>query len=338
MKTSKKALITACILIAVGLVIGFVGIAAARGDLSSLTTEKIVTNTHTVSQPFSSIDISSGECDVRFLPSDDGTCKVICRERENLTHQVTVEDDTLKIRETDSRKWYEYIHFGLYWEPLEVCIYLPQTEYSSLRIDGSVSDIDIPDTFSFGDVEIGVTTGDITFCAAVEGALNIVSDTGDIDISDTSPASLSLVTDTGDIAVSGTDPASLSIVTDTGDVAVSSVKVPGGIAMKTDTGCICLTDAKCRDINLESNTGDISLSDVIAADGFNILSDTGDVELLACDALSLNITTNTGDVSGSLLSEKIYMASSDTGDIRVPSFAAGGVCEITTDTGDISFS
>ncbi|MBQ9994464.1 MAG: DUF4097 family beta strand repeat protein, partial [Clostridia bacterium] len=201
MKTSKKALITACILIAVGLVIGFVGITAARGDLSSLTTEKVVTNTHTVRQSFSSIDISSGECDVRFLPSDDDTCKVICRERENFTHQVTVEGDTLSIREKDSRKWYEYIHFGLYWEPLEVCIYLPQTEYSSLRIDGSVSDIDIPDTFSFGDVEIGVTTGDITFCAAVEGALNIVSDTGDIDISGTSPASLSIVTDTGDVAV-----------------------------------------------------------------------------------------------------------------------------------------
>ena len=48
--------------------------------------------------------------------------------------------------------------------------------------------------------------------------------------------------------------------------------------------------------------------------------------------------TDTGDVKGSLLSEKIFIPTTDTGDVDVPKTVTGGRCEITTDTGDIKIT
>ena len=62
---------------------------------------------------------------------------------------------------------------------------------------------------------------------------------------------------------------------------------------------------------------------------------TGDVRFDRCDAASLEIKTGTGDVTGSLCSEKVFIARSDTGHISVPETVNGGKCSITTDTGDI---
>ena len=62
---------------------------------------------------------------------------------------------------------------------------------------------------------------------------------------------------------------------------------------------------------------------------------TGDVRMEGCDAAEIFILTDTGDVAGSLLSDKVFVVETDTGDVDVPRSAAGGRCEITTDTGDI---
>ena len=64
-------------------------------------------------------------------------------------------------------------------------------------------------------------------------------------------------------------------------------------------------------------------------------SDTGRIELLGFDAEEIFIETDTGDVFGTLLTEKVFIAESDTGDVSVPKTASGGRCEIISDTGNI---
>lgn len=54
------------------------------------------------------------------------------------------------------------------------------------------------------------------------------------------------------------------------------------------------------------------------------------------DAAEIYVRTDTGDVTGSLLTDKIFFAETDTGDIDVPESVEGGKCKIKTDTGDIS--
>jgi DUF4097 and DUF4098 domain-containing protein YvlB len=55
----------------------------------------------------------------------------------------------------------------------------------------------------------------------------------------------------------------------------------------------------------------------------------------ACDAAEIYIKTDTGNVEGRFLSDKVFIAKTDTGLINVPKTITGGRCEITTNTGDI---
>ncbi len=128
---------------------------------------------------------------------------------------------------------------------------------------------------------------------------------------------------------------SLFIETNTGDI-----KLGGGFSFETvdvsgDTGDVELTEITCKSLDIETDTGDITLKSVMAENNLSLETDTGDVEFYRCDAGSIKAETNTGDVSGTLLTEKVFLASSSTGDIRVPSSTTGGRCELTTDTGDI---
>ena len=104
------------------------------------------------------------------------------------------------------------------------------------------------------------------------------------------------------------------------------------------TGDKGISDVKCQNLYVESSTGYVHLTNVIASDRLSIETDTGSVILDGCDAASIKIETDTGDVEGTLLSEKIFYAESDTGRIRVPHTTSGGICEVRTDTGDITFT
>jgi len=74
---------------------------------------------------------------------------------------------------------------------------------------------------------------------------------------------------------------------------------------------------------------------VIVGGTLTVERNTGDVLLTRSNAASLRIATTTGDVKGSLLSDKIFITSTDTGRVEVPKTTDGGRCEIVTDTGDI---
>ena len=54
------------------------------------------------------------------------------------------------------------------------------------------------------------------------------------------------------------------------------------------------------------------------------------------DAATIVARTDTGDIEGTILSDKVFMAKADTGDVKVPESLTGGACKLTTDTGDIT--
>ncbi|MBO5851923.1 MAG: DUF4097 family beta strand repeat protein, partial [Clostridia bacterium] len=83
------------------------------------------------------------------------------------------------------------------------------------------------------------------------------------------------------------------------------------------------------------STGDVYLENVIAVEKIDIKRSTGDVEFEELDASEIEIKTSTGDVEGTLLTEKTFSIKTNTGDVDVPRLSSGGLCKITTDTGDI---
>ena len=288
---------------------------ALNFDFSRLSTNKIETNTHTVSDPFDSIVIDTDTADITFLPSEDDICQVVCNEQENAHHTVEVVDGKLTVKYTDTRKWYE--HIGIFsFGKTSVTVYLPQLEYSSLSIVEDTGDISIPSNFKFDSIDVTVSTGDVSCYASASGKMNIKTSTGDIKLESICAGSLELSVSTGKITA-------------------SSVVCDGDVKLRASTGTTTLTNITCQNLTSVASTGKLIMNNIIASGNFSIERSTGDVRFERCDASEITIVTDTGDVKGTLLSDKIFIAKTDTGRKDVPETTTGGKCKITTDTGNI---
>lgn len=107
------------------------------------------------------------------------------------------------------------------------------------------------------------------------------------------------------------------------------------LSVKSNTGDTFVEQVSAKIIHIEGTTGNVSLKNVIAKEKISIKIGTGDVIFDASDAQDISVKTSTGNVKGTLLSDKIYLVETNTGKIDVPKTTTGGVCEITTSTGDI---
>lgn len=313
-KRTKVWVVTAACLIFVGAVMFVSSLAFCGWDFTKLGSIKYETNTYIVDEEFGNISVNSGTADIVFAPSEDGVCRVVCYEDIKKNHMVSVKAGTLTVNEVDQRKWYEYI--GISIEFPKITVYLPQREYGELIINESTGDIKIPKDFTFESMDISTSTGDVRNYACVSGKMKIETSTADIYIEDISAKEMELSVSTGDIFV-------------------NSVKCEEAIKMDVSTGDVKLSNIECGSIVSEGSTGDITFKNVIAENKISVKRSTGDVKFNGCDAAELFVKSSTGDITGSLLSDKIFITETSTGDISVPKTVSGGRCEFKTSTGDI---
>ncbi|MBP3381590.1 MAG: DUF4097 family beta strand repeat protein [Clostridia bacterium] len=283
-------------------------------DFTKLSTTQFVTNTYEITDAYKDIFVIIDTANLTFVPSKDGICKVVCYEEQNAQHKVAVQDGTLIVQAENEKKWYE--HIGIHFDTPMVTVYMPQGAYGALNVNFATGSVEIPQTFTFDNIKAQGSTGYVT---------NLASATGDIKI----------WTSTGAIRVENVNACSLDLAVSTGKVTVSDVTCTGDVAVSVSTGKTALTNVKCAGVASDGNTGDISMKNVVAQNAVSIVRTTGDVTFDGCDAAEIAVTTDTGDVKGSLLTDKVFIAQSDTGRIRVPETTNGGKCKITTDTGDI---
>ncbi len=321
MRTATKVwLLIAAFLVLIGCIL-FAGVMTMLNwDFMELATVEYETNIYEISEAFDIISMNTDTADIVFVRSDDGICRVECYEEANAKHSATVTDGTLTVELMDERSAYGFIgYIGLNFGTPKITVYLPKTEYSNLLINGVTGDIVIPNGFLFQNIDISLRTGDVDFCASASALLKIKISTGDICVEDMTAASLDLTVSTGKVTVSG--------VTCQGDVAVT-----------VSTGNTYLTDIVCKSVISSGDTGDISLNHVIATEQFSIERSTGNVKFDGSDAAAIFVKTDTGDVTGNLLTDKVFIAQTDTGNVNVPKTVNGGRCEITTDTGNIKIT
>lgn len=316
-KSTKISIIIASVLVAVGATIFCTAMAKSNWNFTALSLVEYETNTYYVDNEFKNISIDSELDAITFVKSDSEECKIVCHEMDTLRHFAKVEKETLKIGTIDKRKWYEYI--GINVGSPKVTVYLPENEYNSLDIECTTGMAELPKDFTFGNVNINVTTGAVKIMTPQADNMNIKSTTGSITISDLIVNSLKL-----DVT--------------TGNINVKNVNCSADLKTSTTTGDVALENVKCENVMIDATTGDVSLENVIAASKFRIETDTGDINIRNSDANDIHIETDTGDVTGSLLSDKIFFVETDTGDIDVPRTTSGGRCEIETDTGDIEIN
>lgn len=357
MNRTLKAILVAVALIVAGSILAGCSLLGMDGIWKNVTVgSKVVTTQETITGAFTHIDVDLEEVDIAFLPSLDGTCYYKATTYKDMPCTVTVENDTLKIRQGDDQLWYHHIGiFGIYWEETTLEVYLPETVYSQLTVIGDTSDVTIPQGFTFESANIATDTGDVKLGCQVNGQMNIACATGQIAVQNTNSQAINTATSTGSIHLDAVTCDSLSISTDTGFVRIENADVAQMLSAISTTGSKALVDVQCGSLkiesttgdnnlrnvtvagnaNMESNTGDWELENVIVSGDAQMDSSTGDWELGRFDAANITIDTDTGDVEGTLLSDKIFFADSDTGHVEVPRTTTGGICEITTDTGDI---
>ncbi|MBQ8961547.1 MAG: DUF4097 family beta strand repeat protein [Ruminococcus sp.] len=313
---TKKWIITGAALLAAGAVICGASFAALGFDWKELNTAEQDTNTYQVSDEFTGISIDTDIDDITFLPSKDGRCSVVCVEEKNRPHSVTVEGGTLRIESSKDRRTFDW-HFMTVTQAYTVTVYLPETEYEDLHIISDSGDVQIPKELSFENITAELDTGDISCFASVRESVSLKTDTGDINASDISAESMDLRSDTGDIKLSG-------------------IELGGSFYSEEDTGDVKIEGMTCESFTSKGDTGDLDMKGVKVSQKLALDRDTGDITFDGCDAEELLITTDTGDVRGSLLTEKVFITKTDTGDVNVPDTTSGGRCEIITNTGDIN--
>jgi len=316
-KRIKTWLMIAASLILLGLIFFAGAMAAYDWDFAKLSTVKYTTNTYEVNGDFDGIAINVDTTKIAFAPSDDERCRIVCVETEKVKHSAIVQNGMLTIDMVDTRKWYDYI--GLFFRTMKMTVYLPQDKYVALLIDTDTGDIDIPQDLTFENIEIKGDTADIRCMASVSNVLAIKLSTGDI-------------------TVDGSSPGDVSLSTTTGEIKLDSVASERNIDIETDTGAVKLSGVTCTNFFAKSDTGPITLANVVADSNFSIKTSTGNVRLERSDSAKIFIETDTGDVTGTLLSEKVFITATSTGNIRVPKTTSGGNCEITTSTGDIEIN
>ncbi len=316
-KKTKIWLITATSLVLFGCVIFGGVMTILNWDFTKLSTVKYETDGYEINEYYKHISIVTKTADVLFVPSENSKTTVICHEPQNMKHLVTVQDGTLVIEVADTRQWYEYI--GVNFGAPKITVYIPQGEVGSLLVKSSTGDVEIPKVFKFESIDISQITGSVINYASASKGIKLKTSTGNIRVETASANML-------DLSVS------------TGEVIARSITCDGEMKVNVTTGKTNLSDIECKNFVSDGNTGEIFLKNMIAAETFYIKRSTGDVKFEGCDAAGIFVKTDTGAVSGSFLSDKVFLAESNTGRVNVPKTVTGGKCEIVTSTGDININ
>ena len=319
MKRSTKIwlIVAAALVLLGGLVLA--GTLAKNGwDLAGMAVEELESRTYDIDEGFNSISIRADSADIAFVRAENGQCRVEVLARKNEKHIVTVRDGTFLIEQQDEERWYERVS-PFNFARTRITVWLPASDYAALSVRQDTGDLTVPEDFAFETASVSASTGELSFRASV-------SETAE------------LQTSTGDILVENSSVGELRVTVSTGEVTLRSLVCEGRLSLTVSTGKAELTDVSCQSFVSGGSTGDLRLERVLAAGTISVERGTGDVRLEECDAAELYIQTDTGSVTGTLNTEKLFQANSHTGRVSVPDTITGGLCRISTNTGNIEIT
>ncbi len=140
---------------------------------------------------------------------------------------------------------------------------------------------------------------------------------------------------TGDISLTGLEAESIRLSASTGSLRLTDVRCAGKMEVSVSTGSTLLENVSCGSLTSSGSTGSLEMKNTVATGAFALQRSTGSIRFEACDAAEITARTSTGSITGTLKTEKIFSAHSNTGSVDVPQTASGGKCELSASTGSI---
>ncbi len=235
-KKAKVWLLVAAALILTGGIL-FIGVMMALDwDFAKLSTTEFTLSEYEVSQLYKNIHIDTETSDVVIIPSDVRKTTVTCLEQENMKHSIAVVDGTLTIKLEDTRAFHH--HIAINFRKPQIKVYIPRGEYGDLSIEATTGDVVIQNGFSFENIDVSLTTGDIRCKAYAKKAIKLKTTTGDIRMEDVRAwnAELRLTT---------------------GNVYMLNVVLSGNVLVHGTTGNVNLDDCDAKNINIKLTTGNV---------------------------------------------------------------------------------
>ena len=289
-------------------------------------------NSYINDKKYDKLELVVSTSDINIHLSNEN--KIIKKENSKVYFDIKFENEILAIKQVDIRKFYEKIfNFTEY----KLDLYLTEEVINSLKISGGTGDIIINNGIVFNEVNITNSTGDIEFNADVDGSMNVKLSTGDVEIKQCNiNGDLKIEGSTGDVEIKQCNiNGDLKIEGSTGDIEFETSNVLNNMNIKSSTGDVDINNSTSKDLIINISTGDITLKDTIIKNDLKVIGSTGDVLFDGFDANNINIELSTGNVKGTILTNKFFIAKSDTGKINVPETRDGGECRIKVSTGDI---
>ena len=276
-KRTMIALIVAVALILAGgtiLMLGF-SLAQNAAPQTSLTEQEVL-----ITESFHDVVINT-DCDVHFMPynGDVDAQVIITGEPEQIYHEIMVEEGVLKIKMIDHRDWTDHIQISNVLgttEKMEMTVYLPNTQYETLRITTNTGDIKFPGVLAAKEALLRSDTGDVWLEGGPVEMLDCMLSTGDITVRGGEGMFMKLRTGTGKLDIRDVTAQELHLGIDTGDTEVVNVIAPT--------------------FTINGGTGDVDLENVQAETYLQVFTDTGDISAENCKATNVNVATSTGDL------------------------------------------
>lgn len=250
MSRTKKAVIIGSVLVGIGVIIGFIGIAIGgfkvpngTVDLTTMKALHAEKKTVQIADAFDKIEIAgASSMDIEICKSKTGKNYVEYYDTDDWTSHVDVKDHVLKFTTDDKGKHKAVVSLG-FGKDTAARLYLADAEYK----------------------EIAVTTlsGYVTIQDVNAETVNVSASSGDIDLADATAKQMELEANSGDIDLERCDAEGFDITTSSGDV---DMEITAGRTYRFET---------------KTNSGDVDVPDGDADSDYlcKIVTSSGDVDV-----------------------------------------------------------
>jgi len=231
MSRTKKAVIIGSVLVGIGVIIGFIGIAIGgfkfpNGAVDLTTMKALHTEKKTVqiADAFDKIEIAgASSMDIEICKSKTGKNYVEYYDTDDWTSHVDVKDHVLKFTTDDKGTHKAVVSLG-FGKDTAARLYLADAEYKEISVTTLSGYVTIQDV-NAGTVNVSASSGDIDLESCDAEKFDITTSSGDVDMEITAGRTYRFETKTnsGDVDVPDGDADSgylCKIVTSSGDVDV----------------------------------------------------------------------------------------------------------------------